>query len=119
MATAKAKGRRRGNQRPWWSEWPVALLVGLGSFAMVLTCSLPLVLFSLLAGDHAAGTDWGEVSEPGAPLRIFYVVLALAFLAVPVFTVWSARRRLLGFLLWALVGSFVIMCFGLGMLGIL
>lgn len=87
---------------------------------MVVTCVLPMVLYALVVGNNAAaGTDLDPTSGPGVGARIFYLVLALVFLTLPVATVWSARRRLLGFLLWALIGSFLVMCGGLWILGIL
>lgn len=116
------EGRRstRG-RRPWWSTWPGSLGLGLASLAMAGTTSALLVLLALLSdpsGD-AVGTDMPGESGPGIGWRVFYVVMALLFLALPVFTAWSARRRLLGFLLWGLIGSLVVLCIGLFLLGIL
>lgn len=88
---------------------------------MVLTGALPLVLYALLAGpgNEAAGTDLDAAAGPGVGWRVAAMVLAFALLALPAATVWTARRRLLGFLLWALIGSAVVMAFGLGAFGIL
>ena len=46
------------------------------------------------------------------------MIVAVAFLAVPAFTVWAARRRLLGFLLLGLVVSSLVLFWGLAMLGV-
>lgn len=88
---------------------------------MVLTGALPLALYALLAGpdNGAAGTDLDPAVGPGAASRVTAMVVAVAVLALPVATVWTARRRLLGFLLWALIGSAAVMAFGLGVFGIL
>lgn len=110
-----------GRKETWWSQWPVAILVGLGALSMVMTGVLPLLVYALLAGpgNLSAGTDMAPVSGPGIGIRVFHVVLSLVFLAVPGFVIWSARRRLLGFLLLGLIGAFLVMCWGLAMLGIL
>lgn len=111
---------RRTQRRPWWSEWPAALLLGLGTFSMVLTGIIPLLVFALLAGpdNQPAGTDVEFAPGPGVGVRILYVLLGLAFLAVPAFTVWAARRRLLGFLLLGLVAGSLVFFWGLAMLGV-
>lgn len=113
--------RSRKLGRRWWATWPGALGLGAISLAMVLATSVPLVLVALLTGPGAdsEGTDYGPVSGIGIGWRIAYVVLATAFLAVPVATVWSARRRLLGFLIWALLGSALVLGGGLYLLGFL
>lgn len=110
-----------GSKEKWWSQWPVAILVGLGALSMVMTGVLPLLLYALLAGpgNLSAGTDLAPESGPGIGIRILYVALSLVFLAVPGFVIWSARRRLLGFLLLGLIAAFLVMCWGLAMLGIL
>lgn len=111
----------RGRKEAWWQQWPVAILVGLGALSMVMTGSLPLLVYALLAGpgNVSSGTDLAPESGPGIGIRILYIGLSLVFLAVPAFVVWSARRRLLGFLLLGLIAAFLIMCWGLVMLGIL
>lgn len=111
----------RGRREVWWSQWPVAILVGLGSLSMVLTGVAPLLVFALLAGpgNLSAGTDLAPESGPGIGIRILYVGLSVVFLVIPGFVIWSARRRLLGFLLLGLIGAFLVMCWGLAMLGIL
>ncbi len=113
--------RSRGTARRWWATWPGALGLGALSLAMVLTTSVPLLLVALLTGPGAdtEGTDYGPVSGIGIGWRIAYVVLAAAFLAVPVATVWSARRKLLGFLIWSLLGSALILGGGLYLFGFL
>ncbi|MCC2594146.1 hypothetical protein LKO27_12085 [Tessaracoccus sp. OS52] len=111
---------RRKDHRPWWSQWPAALLLGLGSFTMVLTGVIPLFLFALLTGPDTrpSGTEYDFEAGPGIGLRIAYVALCLAFLTFPVITVRFARRRLLGFLLLALIASSAVMLWGLAMFGI-
>lgn len=111
----------RERRRTWWSQWPVAILVGLGALSMVMTGVLPLLVFALLAGpgNLAAGTDLAPETGPGIGIRVTYVVLSALFLAIPVFVVWSARRRLLGFLLLGLIAAALVMGWGLAMLGIL
>ncbi|TRY18147.1 hypothetical protein FOJ82_08825 [Tessaracoccus rhinocerotis] len=111
----------RGGRETWWSQWPVAILVGLGALSMVLTGVLPLLVFALLAGpgNLSSGTDLAPEAGPGIGIRIAYVALGIALLAIPAFVVWSARRRLLGFLLLGLIAAVLVMCWGLAMLGIL
>lgn len=111
-------GRRAGGS--WWSQWPVAILLGLGSFSMVLTGILPLALFVLLTGtdNQPSGTDVEFQPGPGTGSRILYLLLCVAFLTLPVLTAWFARRRLLGFLLLALIASALVMFWGLAMLGV-
>lgn len=122
LGAPAGRSRRSGKPgRRWWATWPGALGLGAVSLAMVLATSVPLVLVALLSGPGAdtEGTDYGPVPGVGIGWRIAYVVLAAAFLAVPVATVWSARRKLLGFLIWSLLGSALILGGGLFLLGFL
>lgn len=122
-ASQRSSGTRRPgrSRRRWWSTWPGAIGLGAVSLAMVLTTFLALVLVALLSGPEAdtEGTDYGPQPGVGIGWRIAYIVVAVAFLAVPVATVWSARRKLLGFLIWALLGSALILGGGLYLFGVL
>lgn len=113
--------RTEAQAQAWWSRWPSVVALGVASFVMVATTSLMLVLVALLASPfgETAGTDQGSESGLGIGWRVFYVAAAVVVLALPVATVWSARRGLLGFLLWALVGSAVVGAGGLYFMGIL
>lgn len=122
MARASTNPRGRGQGREvWWSSWPVVILVGLGALSMVTTGVLPLLVYALLAGpgNLSSGTDLAPEAGPGIGIRILYAGIGVALLAIPGFVIWSARRRLLGFLLLGLIAAFVVMCWGLAVLGIL
>lgn len=114
-----APGRRPG-LRPWWSTWPGAIGLGVASLLMAGTTSMLLALVAILADPGGgAGTDMDADSGMGTGVRVTYLLLAVLFLALPVWTCWSARRRLLGFLLWGLIGSLVVLSVGLYLFGIL
>ncbi|MEO7587076.1 MAG: hypothetical protein ABIS84_03505 [Arachnia sp.] len=107
------------NRRIWWATWPGALGVGLLSLLMVLAGAVPLALFALLATSDPSGTDATVVEAPGIGLRVLWMVLAVVSLVLPVVVVVLARRRWLGWMLAALVGSGAVLASGLGMMGIL
>lgn len=105
--------------RPWWSTWPGALAVGAVSLVLVGVTALPLILIALTTSTDLTGTDLTVDDSGGMAWKIAYVVLGIAFLAVPVGVVVVARKMWLGWVLVLLAISAVILGAGLVTLGII
>lgn len=103
----------------WWSTWPGALALGLVALAMVVFTAGGLIILALLSAPDGSGLDVGVESGPPVALRLLWVVLGLAALALPPVVVVMARRAWLGWVLTLLALCAFVMAAGLWMLGIL
>lgn len=121
MMFAERRSPSRGGSRPWWSTWPLVLLLGLISLMMVSYTSMLLVLHALLSTPQVdtSGTDFTIPGGLSMGRRILDLILAVVFFVFPIATMWCARKRLLGFLLWAIIANVVVFCVGLAVAGIL
>ena len=103
----------------WWATWPGAIALGLVSLAMVALTSVGLVLVALLPPPDASGTDVDVAGDSSLALRLAWMMLGLACLALPAGVVVVARRAWLGWTLLLLAASAFLLAAGLWTLGIL
>ncbi len=106
-------------KRIWWATWPGALALGVVSLVLTGVTAFPLISIALTTSADLAGTDLTTSDGGGMVWRIAYVVLGIAFLAVPVGVVVVARKMWLGWVLVLLVISALILGAGLWTLGII
>lgn len=103
----------------WWSTWPGALALGLVALAMVIFTAGGLILLALLSPPDSSGLEGAVESGPPIAVRLLWMVLGVAGLALPPVVVVMARRAWLGWTLVVLAICVFVMAAGLLMLGVL